>query len=71
MNVTVMIKNGGYEVVDIPCDLIGGLANKIKEEGSAALYKANGTTVVVVGFMVTGKQTGERLIVLDKSKEDE
>lgn len=69
MKVTVMLKEGGYDTVDIPYKLIGQLADKIEKEGSAPLRLANWDEIHTVGFMVTGKQTGERLIVIDKPKE--
>lgn len=71
MKVTVMLKDGGYDTADIPYKQVGRLADKIEKEGAAALYTASGSTIHAVGFMVTGKQTGERLIVLNKPKEAE
>lgn len=62
IGITIMLKDGGYDVVLIPIKFMGELAKSIKGKGSEYIHTAT-RSVEVVGFMVTGKQTGERIIV--------
>lgn len=55
MKVTVMLKDGNYDTVDIPYKLIGRLADKIDKDQYAAGYTKGGRTVEIIGFIVTGK----------------
>lgn len=63
VNMTVMLKDGGYENVKIPTNYIGKLAESIWQNGFEWLTLKRGP-IAVVGFMVTGKQTGERVIII-------
>lgn len=61
--IMAMIKDGGYEKIIVPVEWIGKLAESIKNKGNETLTMASGKTLDVVGFIVTGKMTGERIIV--------
>lgn len=63
LSITVMLKDGGYSVVKITPELLGELAQAIQEKGFEWVQLLSGS-IAVVGFIVTGKQTGDRVIVL-------
>jgi len=63
IGIMAMIKDGGYEKLQVPMEWIGKLAESIKNKGYETATLASGKTVEVVGFVVTGKMTGERIIV--------
>lgn len=64
INITVMIKNGGYENVILPASLIGELSKAIQHKGSEVIHLASGRTLEVVGLIVKGDMTGARIIVI-------
>jgi hypothetical protein len=59
-----MLSNGGYDVVKIPTNFIAKLAISIQEKGQEWLTLGSGRPINVVGFMVIGKQVGERVIII-------
>lgn len=61
--ITILLKDGEYQNVLIAPGLIGQLARAIRDNGSEWITLQNGP-VQAVGFLVTGKQTGERIIIL-------
>jgi hypothetical protein len=63
LDITVMIKDSGCKSVKITPKMLGDLAKSIVEKGSEYVSLATGT-LEVVGLMVTGKQTGDRVIML-------
>lgn len=67
--ITLFIKDGGYENLVIPAPLMAKLASAIRQKG-AEHVRTSERTLEVVGLMVTGKQTGERVIVLGKGDGD-
>ncbi|WP_325176619.1 hypothetical protein [Paenibacillus alkalitolerans] len=70
IGITVMIKNGGYQTVKISPEMVGKLAISIKEKGFEYVQLLSGA-IEVVGFLVTGDQTGDRIIVLgEKAREN-
>lgn len=72
VSIMAMVKDGGYERLQIPSDWVGKLALAIKNSGYETARLASGKTFDVVGFVVTGSMTGERIIVSGKeAKEDE
>lgn len=57
MKVTVMLKDGGYDTVDIPYKQVGVLAKGIDRHKSVPAYSSkNGKIIQVVGFSV-GKES--------------
>lgn len=70
INITVMIKDGGYQVIQILPDMLGKLAESIKNNGFEWAVLQSGP-IPVVGFIVAGKQVGERLIMLGKDGESQ
>ncbi|WP_409346802.1 hypothetical protein [Paenibacillus sp. MBLB4367] len=69
LNISVMLKDGGYSVVKITIDMIGQLAKAIQEKGFEWITLKSGP-IAVVGFMVIGNQTGDRVIILgDKGRQ--
>jgi hypothetical protein len=67
--ITLLIKDGGYEQLVIPPKMLTQLAIAIRTTG-AEWVATNQRALHVVGFMVTGKQTGERVIMLGKGDGD-
>jgi hypothetical protein len=63
ISIMTMIKDGGYEKLQIPVEWIGKLAESIENKGHETVTMASGKTLDLVGFVVTGKMTGERIIV--------
>ncbi|MNO32227.1 hypothetical protein D3C76_222110 [compost metagenome] len=61
--IMAMIKDGGYEKIIVPVEWIGKLAESIKNKGYETATLSSGKTFDVVGFVVTGSMTGERIIV--------
>jgi|GEM_PF-2378850 len=71
INITAMIKDGGYESVKLPPSLMGELAKAIQRKGRESIHLASGRTLEVVGFIVKGDMTGERIIVMGKEAHHE
>ena len=67
--INAMVKDGGFEKLLISPELLGKLAKNIEENGSEMVHLMN-RSIEIVGFMVTGKQTGERVIVINGQQED-
>lgn len=63
MKVTFMIKDGGCEYGVINANMLGELASKIERDGSEIIHFTH-RSIEVVGIMITGAQTGQRVIVL-------
>lgn len=55
MKVTVMLKDGGHELINLPYKQIGRLADKLDKGQSADTYTPSGRIVEIIGFIVTGK----------------
>lgn len=73
MNIAIdlMIKDGGTEVMVIPSELLEPLAKSIRKNGVETV-RTDKSSYEVVGLMVRGNQTGQRVIVLGmKQGEDE
>lgn len=68
--ITMLIKDGGYEQLAIPTKMMAQLAVAIREKGVETVATSEQRLLHVVGFMVTGKQTGERVIMLGKGEGD-
>ncbi len=64
LNVLVLLDVGGHQKVKIEPHMLGDLAESIADKGYEYLVLSKSEPIKVVGFMVTGSQTGERLIVL-------
>ncbi|WP_127549719.1 hypothetical protein [Paenibacillus amylolyticus] len=62
MKVTVMVKNGGCENLQISPDLLGKLAKNIVVNGSEFIHTMS-KSVEVVGILVKGDQIGDRVII--------
>ena len=65
IGITVMLKEGGCQSVRTTSSLLGKIAESISEQGFEYVHLLSGT-ITVVGFLVTGKETGERVIILGK-----
>lgn len=63
IDITVMLKGEGFRTVKIKPELIGKLAKSIKDNGFEWVSLVSGP-IAVVGFFVTGKETGERVIMI-------
>lgn len=72
ISITTMVKDGGYESLKIPPHMIGNLSKGIKDKGVEIVHLSGGKSLEIVGFIVTGSMTGERIIVSgSEAKEDE
>ena len=67
---TALLKDGGQEPFSVPDSMLGKLAAGIQEHGAETVHTSS-RSVEVVGLLITGKQTGERVIVLGVKEEDE
>ncbi|EJW14431.1 hypothetical protein M5X00_29870 [Paenibacillus alvei] len=70
INITAMIKDGGHRNLMIKPDMLGKLAESIHNKGFEYVQLL-AEDIVVVGFMVTGSQTGERIIILGDGEQNE
>lgn len=59
--VNLVIKDGGYETLHIPVDMIGELVLAIHEKGSERVQTIN-RTLNVVGLFRISKEAGQRVI---------
>lgn len=62
MNVTVMVKGGGYESLQIAPEMLGELAKRIIQDGSEWVHTMT-KSYEVVGILVKGPQIGDRVII--------
>lgn len=62
MKVTVMVKDGGFESIQISPEMLGELANRIVQDGSEWVHTMT-KSYEVVGILVKGPQIGERVIM--------
>jgi hypothetical protein len=69
ISITVFLKDGGYKEVTIPPKFMAPLAEAIKERGFEYITLQSGV-LTVVGFLVRGTMTGERVIVLGVKDSD-
>jgi translation elongation factor P/translation initiation factor 5A len=63
IEVTVLVKSGGYERVKVPIEMVGQLAETIEQKGSVPILLAGGKLFEIEGFFIKGKKTMERIIV--------
>jgi hypothetical protein len=63
----VLLEGGDSKMVVMGPEMIAQLATSISENGVEHLTISKQETITVVGFMVIGKKTGERVIVLPKA----
>lgn len=66
MKVTVMLKDGDYDTVDIPYKQISVLSRKIENDGYVKIPTTKHQSLQIVGLVVTGKRTGTRALMLGK-----
>jgi len=62
VKVTVMVKDGGYESLQIAPELLGELAKRIVQDGSEWVHTMT-KSYEVVGILVKGPQIGDRVII--------
>ena len=62
INVTVMIKDGGYESIRISPKMLELLAQRIVQNGSERVITMT-KSIEVVGVLVQGQQIGDRVII--------
>lgn len=62
MKITVMVKDGGYESIQISPELLGELAKRIVQDGSEWVHTMT-KSYEVVGILVKGPQIGDRIIM--------
>ncbi|GIO33682.1 hypothetical protein J2TS6_48230 [Paenibacillus albilobatus] len=67
MKVTLMLKDGGYAVVQTTPEMLGELANNIVCNGSETVHLMT-RSVEAVGILVQGKKIGERVILTGGSE---
>lgn len=69
ISITAIIKDGGYEKLQIPSDMLSELALSIKKNGSE-IVQLKDRWITVTGILIAGKDIGERVIVCGDFKED-
>lgn len=62
MKITVMVKDGGYESIQISPELLGELAKRIVQDGSEWVHTMT-KSYEVVGIFIKGSQVGDRVIM--------
>lgn len=62
MQVTVMLKDGGYESLQITPEMLGELAQRIVANGSERVITLT-QAYEVVGVLIKGNQIGDRVIL--------
>lgn len=62
MKVTVMVKDGGYESIQISPEMLGELADRIVQDGSEWVHTMT-KSYEVVGILVKGPKIGDRVIM--------
>lgn len=67
----LLLKNGDSKMVTMESEMFSGLADSINEKDIVNITLGNGEELEVTGFVVTGKKTGERLIILPKAPESD
>ncbi|MCV4233333.1 hypothetical protein OHJ21_19300 [Virgibacillus sp. LDC1] len=67
MKVTVMVKDGGYESIQISPELLGKLAKRIVQDGSEWVHTTT-KSLEVVGILIKGDQIGDRVIITGDSE---
>lgn len=68
MKITVMLKDGGYDVLQISPEMLGKLAKSIVVNGVESVHTMS-KSFEVVGILVKGNQIGERVIITGKGEE--
>jgi hypothetical protein len=63
----LLLKNGDSKMVNMEPEMISNLAEAIKETDIANIKLGNGEKLEVTGFVVTGRKTGERVIILPEA----
>lgn len=63
MQVTALLKDGGYEALQITPDMLGELAQRVVANGSERVQTLT-QTYDVVGVLVKGDQIGDRVIII-------
>lgn len=66
--VTALIKDGGQESVGVPPEMLGPLCQAIQVNGFEMVHLPK-RSFEVVGLLITGKETGERVIILGAKEE--
>ena len=69
ISITAIIKDGGYEKLQIPSKFLSELALSIKKNGSE-IVQLRDRSIIVAGILVAGKDIGERIIVCGDYKEE-
>jgi hypothetical protein len=62
VDITLLVKDGGYEKVRIPTELVGDLVYAIQEKGSEVVRLANNKTIIAAGIVKMSKETGDRIM---------
>ena len=65
IDVTVMIKDGGYDSIRLSPEMLGLLAQNIVQNGSERVVTMT-KSIEVVGVLVQGTKIGDRVIITNK-----
>lgn len=61
--ITVIIKDGGYETIGILPSMLGPLSAAIRTKGYEVVQLPS-KSLEIAGILITGREVGERIIVL-------
>lgn len=68
--IDVMLKDAALKSLQIEPSMVGELACRIQERGSEWIHTKD-KSFEVVGFVVKGRQTGKRILVLGTAEDEE
>lgn len=63
ISINAMIKDGGYKTLQADKKMLANLAESIQKQGFEYVTLRSGV-IEVVGFVVSGSLTGDRVIIL-------
>jgi hypothetical protein len=62
VDITLLVKDGGYETVRVPTQMLGELAYAIQEKGSEVVRLASNKVIVAAGIVKMSKEAGDRIM---------
>jgi len=68
ISIVAIVKDGGYEKLQIPSKFLSELSLLIKKNGSEIVQLKN-RSIIVAGILIAGKDMGERIILCGDYKD--
>ncbi|WP_245856105.1 hypothetical protein [Paenibacillus rigui] len=70
ISINAMIKDAGYKTLKIDKEMLSHLAESIQKQGFEYVTLLSGV-IEVVGFVVAGRLTGDRVIILGNAAKEQ